>query len=106
MTRKAWICFTMVQIFGEFGPWAGLHMNSALGSAFWVTGIAIMMPGRLLALLVTESKFLWNSGLIPLQMTAVFVLIEVLANLFVWLLCARLFRALRRRRAISSPVSP
>ena len=105
MKRKAWIVFVMVQLFGELGPWAGLHMKSALGPALWVIGIVIMMPGRLLALFLTESKPLWNSGLTPVQTTAVFVLTEVSCNLLVWLLCVRLFRLLRRRhlgKAISS----
>ena len=53
MSRKAWIVFVVVQLFGELGPWGGLHMKSALGPALWVIGIVIMMPGRLLALFLT-----------------------------------------------------
>jgi len=105
MNRKAWIVFVAVQLFGELGPWGGLHMKSALGPALWVTGIVIMMPGRLLALFLTESKPLWNSGLTPIQTTALFVVIEVSGNLLTWLLCARLFRYLRRRR-LGGAVSP
>ena len=46
MNRKAWIAFVVVQFFGEFGPWGGLHMKSSLGPVLWVTGWAVMMPGR------------------------------------------------------------
>jgi hypothetical protein len=98
MNPKVGIGFVVTQLFGELGPWMGLRMKSSLGPALWFVGIVVMMPGRLLGLLVTE-KFLWDAGLTPPQFTAVFVVIEVSANLAVWLLCARLFRALRRRRA-------
>jgi hypothetical protein len=101
MNRKAWIAFVVVQFFGEFGPWGGLHMKSSLGPVLWVTGWAVMMPGRLLALFITE-KVIWGVRLTPPQMTAVFVVIEVAANLLVWLLCARLLRSLMRRRLMSS----
>jgi len=104
MSRKTWIVFVVVQLFGELGPWAGLHMKSALGPALWFTGIVVMMPGRLLALFVTE-KVLWNVRLTPSQMTAVFVVIEVAANLLVWLLCARLFRSLHNRH-MGKAISP
>ena len=104
MTRKAWIAFIVVQFFGELGPWAGLHMKSSLGPALWVIGMAVMMPGRLLGLFVTE-KALWNVRLTPPQTTAVFVVVEVAANLLVWLLCARLVRSLRRRR-VGKAISP
>jgi hypothetical protein len=87
--------FVVVHLFGELGPWAGLHMKSALGPALWFTGIVVMMPGRLLPLFLTE-KALWNVRLTPPRMTAVFVVIEVAANLLVWLLRARLFRSLRK----------
>src|SRR5262249_54207732 len=50
VNRKAWVAFVLVQLFGELGPWAGLHMKSALGPDLWFAGIIIMMPGRLLAL--------------------------------------------------------
>src|SRR5579871_6445258 len=96
MARNAWIAFIVVQLFGELGPWAGLHMKFSFGSALWVIGIAVMMPGRILGLL-TE-KALWEVPLTPLQSTVVFVLVEVAANLLVWLLCARLVRSLRRGR--------
>jgi hypothetical protein len=98
MNPKVGIGFVVTQLFGELGPWMGLRMKSSLGPALWFVGIVVMMPGRLLGLLVTE-KFLWDAGLTPPQFTAVFVVIEVSANLAVWLLGARLFRALRRRRA-------
>lgn len=107
MSRKAWIIFVAVQLFGELGPWAGLRMKSSLGPALWVTGMVVMMPGRLLALFVTE-KLLWNVGLGPHGTTLLVILIEVATNLAVWLLCARLFRSLRKRhaeRAISSSTS-
>jgi hypothetical protein len=97
MNRKAWVVFVVVQVFGEVGPWAGLHMKSAVGPALWVAGMVLMMPGRLLALFITE-KLLWGVRITPAQMTAVFVVIEVAANLLVWLLCAKLLRSLRRRR--------
>jgi hypothetical protein len=71
-------------------------MKSAVGPALWVAGIVVMMPGRLLALFLTD-KVLWNVRLTPIQMTAVFVVIETAANVCVWLLCARLIRSLRRR---------
>ena len=96
MTRKAWIAFILAQLFGEVGAWAGLHMKSALGPALWVVGMAVMMPGRLLGLFVTE-KALWNARLTPTQTTTVFAVVEVAANLIVWLLCARLVRSLGRR---------
>lgn len=64
MSRKAWIVFIIVQLFGELGPWAGLRMKSSLGPALWVTGMVAMMPGRLLALFVAE-KLLWNVGFTP-----------------------------------------
>ena len=106
MNRKAWIAFVIVQVFGELGPWVGLHLKSSLGPALWVTGIVVMMPGRFLALFITE-KVLWGVRLTPPEMTAVFVFVEVVANLLVWLLCARLLRLLRQRRragrAISAP---
>lgn len=105
MSRKAWIVFVVVQLFGELGPWGGLHMKSALGPALWVIGIVIMMPGRLLALFLTESKPLWNSGLTPVQTTAVFVVIEVSCNLLAWLLCARLFRLLHKHH-VEKTISP
>jgi len=105
MNRKAWIAFVVVQFFGELGPWAGLRMKSALGPVLSVAGIVIMMPGRLLALFLTE-KVIWNVRLTPSQMTTVFVAIEVAANLCFWLLCAWLWRFLRRRRAMASTISP
>lgn len=98
MNRKAWLVFVVVQLFGELGPWAGLHMKSSLGPVLWGIGFAAMMPGRLLSLFVTE-KLLWNVSLTPHRMNTVFVVVEVVANLVVWLLCARLFRYLRRRHA-------
>jgi hypothetical protein len=102
MNRKAWIAFVVVQLFGELGPWAGLHIKSSIGPALWVAGVVVMMPGRLLALFTTE-KVLWSVRLTPPQMTAVFVVIEVATNLLVWLLCARLLRSfLRRRRMVST----
>ena len=104
MSRKAWIAFVVVQLFGELGPWAGLRMKSSLGPALWVTGMVVMMPGRLLALFVTE-KLLWNVGLTPHLTTALFVLIEVPANLLVWLLCAYLFRSLHKR-PMGKSISP
>jgi hypothetical protein len=100
MSRKAWVAFVLVQLFGDLGPWAGLRMKSSLGPALWVAGIVVMMPGRLLALFITESKPLWNAPLTPVQMTAVFVVIETAANVCFWLLCARCWRFVRRRRAI------
>jgi hypothetical protein len=48
MSRKAWVVFVTVQVFGDVGPWAGLRMKSALGLALWVAGILIMMPRRVL----------------------------------------------------------
>lgn len=107
MSRKVWIIFALVQLFGELGPWAGLRMKSAIGPALWVCGMILMMPGRLLGLFVTE-KLLWNVGLSSHVMTLLLVLIEVATNLAVWLLCARLFRSLRKRhagRAISPSTS-
>ena len=98
MGRLAWKVFVLVQLFGELGPWAGLHMKSALGPALWFAGIVIMMPGRLLALWL-EQVF-WGVRLTPIQATAVFVLVEVAANVLVWLLCARGVRSLRRRRSM------
>jgi hypothetical protein len=103
MNRKAWAAFVLVQLFGELGPWAGLHMKLALGPALWFTGVVVMMPGRLLALWL-EQVF-WGVRLTPVQTTAVFVLIEVAANVLFWLLCARCWRFLRRRRAIPSAAS-
>src|SRR5579859_4679119 len=103
MGRKAWVTFALVQFFGELGPWAGLRIKSALGPALWVAGMVVMMPGRLLGLFITE-KLLWNVGLTLGLMTALFVLVEIPANLLFWLLCARLFRSLHKRYA-SKPVS-
>lgn len=105
MSRKAWVAFAAVQLFGELGPWAGLRMKSALGPALWVTGMVAMMPGRLLALWLTE-KVLWGAPLTPVQMTTVFVAIEVPANLLFWFLCARVIRSLRRRLRSRSPEIP
>lgn len=102
MNRKAWIVFIVVQLFGELGPWAGLHLKSSLGPALWLTGVVVMMPGRLLALFITE-KVLWGVRLTPPQMTAVVVVIEVATNLLVWLLCARLLRSFMRRRMTATP---
>ena len=99
MSRKAWVVFVVVQLFGDLGPWAGLRMKSSLGPALWVAGMVVMMPGRLLALYLTE--LLWHVRLTPTQMTAVFVVIETAANVCFWLLYARCWRTLRRRRAIS-----
>lgn len=104
MSRKAWIVFVVVQLFGELGPWAGVRMKSSLGPALWVAGMVVMMPGRLLALFITE-KLLWNVGLTPHLMSALFVLIEAPANLLVWLLCARLFRSLHKRH-VGKAISP
>ena len=104
MSRKAWIVFAVVQLFGELGPWAGVRMKSSIGPALWVAGMVVMMPGRLLALFITE-KLLWNVGLTPLMTTLLIVLIEVPTNLLVWLLCARWFRSLRQRRAGKSSSS-
>ena|SRR5438874_727206 len=95
MSRKAWVAFVLVQVFGELGPWAGLHMKSAIGPALWLAGIVVMMPGRLLALWL-EHVF-WSAPLTPVQATAVFVVIEVAVNVLFWLLCARVMRSLRRR---------
>jgi hypothetical protein len=78
-------------------------MKSAFGPALWFAGIAIMIPGRLLALWLEH--VMWNVRLTPLQMTAVFVVIEVAANLLFWLLCARLIRSLRRRGPMPNPAS-
>jgi hypothetical protein len=103
MSRKAWVVFFVVQIFGDLGPWAGLRMKSSLGPALWVAGMVVMMPGRLLALYLTE--LLWHVRLTPIQMTAPFVVIETAANVCVWLLCARCWRSLRRRRAMASAAS-
>jgi len=103
MSRKAWIVFVLVQVFGELGPWAGLHMKSALGPDLWFAGIIIMMPGRALALWL-EQVF-WGVRLTPVQTTAVFVVVEVAANVVFWLLCARCWRFLRRRRALPSAAS-
>lgn len=103
MGRLAWTVFVLVQFFGELGPWAGLHMKSAFGPALWFAGIAVMMPGRLLALWLEH--VMWNVRLTPLQMTAVFVVIEVAANILFWLLCARLIRSLRRRSPTANPAS-
>jgi hypothetical protein len=108
MNRKAWIAFIVVQLLGELSPWAGLHLKSSLGPALWVVGMAVMMPGRLLGLFVTE-KALWNVRLTPPQTTVVFVVVEVAANLLVWLLCACLLRSHRRRhvrKAVSPTASP
>lgn len=105
MSRKTWIAFVVVQFFGELGPWAGLRMKSALGPALWVVGIVVMMPGRLLALFLTE-KVMWNVRLTPSEMTTVFVVIEIAANVCFWLLCAWLWRSLRRRRAMASTNPP
>ena len=69
-------------------------MKSSLGPSLWVAGIVVMMPGRLLALFITE-KVLWGVRLTPPGMTAIFVFVEIIANLLVWLLCARLLRSLR-----------
>jgi hypothetical protein len=91
MDRKAWLFFAVVQLFGEVGPWAGLHMKSSLGPALWVIGFVVMLPGRLLGLFVTE-KLLWGVRLTAAQTTGTFVLIEIACNLLVWLGCARLFR--------------
>lgn len=104
MHRKAWIAFVIVQFFGELGPWVGLHLKSSLGPALWVAGFVVMMPGRLLALFITE-KVLWGVRLTPSEMTVVFVFVEVVANLLVWLLCARLLRSLRQRRT-GKAISP
>jgi len=98
MGRLAWTAFVLVQVFGELGPWAGLHMKSALGPALWFAGIVVMMPGRLLALWL-EQVF-WGVRLTPVQTTAVFVAVEVAANVVFWLLCARCWRFARRRRAV------
>lgn len=103
MSRKAWVVFVLVQLFGDVGPWAGLRMKSALGPALWVAGMVVMLPGRLLALYLTE--LLWHVRLTPIQMTAVFVVIETAANVGFWLLCALCWRSLRRRRAVSSAAS-
>lgn len=103
MGRLAWTVFVLVQLFGELGPWAGLHMKSAAGPALWFTGIAVMMPGRLLALWLEH--VMWNVRLTPIQMTAVFVVIEVAANVLFWLLCARVIRSLRRRSPMANPAS-
>ena len=102
MSRKAWIVFVLVQLFGELGPWAGLHMKSALGPALWFAGV-VMMPGRALALWLEH--VLWGVRLTPLQTTAGFVVVEVAANALAWLLCARWGRSLRRRRPISATAS-
>lgn len=104
MNRKAWMAFVVVQVFGELGPWAGLRMKSSLGPALWVTGMVVMMPGRLLALFVTE-KLLWNVGLTPVMTTVVILLIEIPTNLLVWLLCARGWRSWRRHRSMASTTS-
>ena len=76
-------------------------MKSALGPDLWFAGIIIMIPGRLLALWL-EQVFWGVVRLTPIQATAVFVVIEVAANVLFWLLCARVVRSLRRRR----PASP
>lgn len=99
MNRKTWLVFVGVQLFGELGPWKGRHIKSFLGPALWVMGFVVMMPGRRLALWLTE-KVLSGASLTPGQMTVVFVVIEVAANLLFWLLCARLVRSLRRKRPV------
>src|ERR1700678_3831108 len=105
MSRKAWIAFAVVQLFGELGPWVGLRMKSSLGPTLWVTGMIIMMPGRLLALFVTE-KLLWNTGLTPVMTTILILIIEIPTNLLVWLLCVRCWRSWRHRNAMASTRAP
>jgi hypothetical protein len=56
MNRKAWVAFVLVQLFGELGPWVGLHMKAALGPDLWFAGIVIMMPGRAAPVPVTFFK--------------------------------------------------
>jgi hypothetical protein len=102
MGRKAWIIFGIVQLFGELGPWGGLRMKSVLGPALWVAGMLVMMPGRLIGLFVTE-KLLWNAGLGPHLTDIVLILVEVPANLAVWLLCAHTIKLIRKRHAGRSP---
>ena len=103
MSRKAWVTFVAVQLFGELGPWAGLHIKFALGPALWFAGMVVMMPGRALALWLEH--VLWGVRLTPLQTTAGFVVVEIAANALAWLLCAWLWRSLRRRRPISATAS-
>jgi hypothetical protein len=104
MSRKAWVVFVLVQLFGDLGPWAGLRMKSALGPALWFAGIIIMMPGRAVSLWLME-KVLWGVRLTTLESNALFIVTETAVNVGFWLLCALCWRSLRRRRAIASAAS-
>ncbi len=104
MSRKAWVVFVVVQVFGDVGPWAGLRMKSALGPALWVAGMVVTLPGRLVSLWLTE-KVLWNAPLTPIQTTAAMVVVETAVNVSVSLLCGRWWRSRHRRRAMGSAAS-
>lgn len=103
VSRKVWAIFAVAQVFGIL---ADLHV---LPRAFEpITGIAaffLLFPGNLVSDMATH--WLLGERWTGFQLLAVFIPIELLANLWVWLLALMVLRRLRREgSALSQPGTP
>ena len=102
MSRGAWTIFTVVQVVGAVSIWAGPHWKTDSGLALFGFGIALLQPGGLAAVVLVE-KSLWMTPVTFRQMHWIELVLAIAFNAGLWLLVARVWRAIRSRRSAPLP---
>lgn len=112
MSRKAWTVFVIVQTLGQACMWLVAYTVvpspriSEIGVILFFSGIVLSAPGDLVELWVVE-RFLSRFGLTPGHVALLETVAEIGINLAVWLLCARIYRAVQaRHRADEASPTP
>jgi hypothetical protein len=68
-----------------------------MGPALWLLGMAVMMPGRIVALAFVEGGW-WVGRASRTQDAMLMVVIEILVNALVWMAFVKVWRVIKRRR--------
>ncbi len=98
MSRKTWMIFLSLQAAGIIFLWVSNHaygsspLISGIGVGLMVSGNLLLLPGSLIGALVVQ-EFLATSGFSLNQPSLLGILIAVTTNLAIWLIFARLNKA-------------
>ena len=104
MKRPLVLTFLATQLAAELFSWIAPHV-SGVGPWLWLASVILLLPGDLIATWMIE-KFLWTSGLTPLQLQILKTVFEVALNVVVWVLVSKQWIRIRARLSGRSAESP
>ena len=89
MSKRAWLVFAAIQTIGcILASYGTVYSESSFVRGSWLVGFLLLLPGNLPAMAVGQT-------LIHVRTTYIFLPIALACNAMLWIVCSRLWRALR-----------